>query len=343
MRAGVAGCGWVANFRHIPSLKSIPGVEVSALYDARPDRTARTAKEHNIANVYDDLDAFLDSGIEMLSICTPPWEHAAITRRAAEKGIHVFCEKPMATTVDDAASMVEAAERAEVNLSLSHNFLFSRAISEARRQFAPPHPPATYFSGFQMSNIERRLPDWYGKLPGQLFFDECPHLFYLADHFLGGAKVVGASAVNADTGHVQRTKRVHVELEGRDGRYGQLEMLFDAPRADWTFLALSKERAVTVDLFRDIIKIQGKGGEHTPGEVLSDSLSEVAQLAGGILGSGQRFARKKLFYGHDTMIREFVDACRQGKAPAVPGRDALRVFELIADAVEMAGLGTMRK
>lgn len=343
MKVGIAGCGWVASFRHLPSLKRLPGVEIHAAYDARPERAQRAAREFDIPHVHSSLKEFLTSDIELVFICTPPWEHATIAIEAAALGIHVFSEKPMATTLKEAIAMVEAHEKAGTNLSISHNFLYSRAISRARAEFAPPRAPATYFSGFQMSNIERRLPDWYGRLPGQLFFDECPHLFYLADHFLQGARVVGASSVNSDTGHIQRTKRVHVELEGKNGSYGQLEMLFDAPRADWRFTALSRNTATTVDLFRDIVMIQPKGGDHRPGEVLRDSIDEVSKLTMGIIGSGQRFARRRLFYGHDAIIRDFVESCRTRTAPAVAPRDALRVFGLIADAVEMAGLGDMRQ
>src|SRR5207249_7499890 len=98
--------------------------------------------------------------------------------------------------------------------------LFSRAVAEALRrvEFGRAGRVESVI-GFQMSTPRRRLPDWYEALPGQLFFDEAPHLTYLSRRFLVPRELqfVHAESLVADSAAVQRTQNVVAILRGNAG------------------------------------------------------------------------------------------------------------------------------
>jgi predicted dehydrogenase len=84
-----------------------------------------------------DLDALLAGDLpEAAIVATPPSTHAAIVVRLAEAGIHVLCEKPLATTLHDAESMVAATRSAGVRLMMASKFRFVDDVAEASRRIA---------------------------------------------------------------------------------------------------------------------------------------------------------------------------------------------------------------
>src|SRR5207245_9971207 len=140
--------------------------------------------------------------------------------------------KPMAMSEADCRAMCNAAEGTGRQLCVSHNFLFSRAVAEASRRVDSGRAGRVEsVIGFQMSTPRRRLPDWYDALPGQLFFDEAPHLTYLSSRFLGPREpqVVHAECLVTDVAAVQRTQNVVAVLRGNTGN-GVPTMTFHAVR-----------------------------------------------------------------------------------------------------------------
>lgn len=105
-------------------------VRLTALVETEPTARARLG-------ALPDLDTLLagdrpDAAI----VATPPSTHAGIVVRLAEAGIHALCEKPLATTLSDATTMVEAAERAGVRLMMASKFRFVDDVAEASRRIA---------------------------------------------------------------------------------------------------------------------------------------------------------------------------------------------------------------
>ncbi|MCQ2445702.1 MAG: Gfo/Idh/MocA family oxidoreductase, partial [Clostridia bacterium] len=113
VKIGIIGCGGIANGKHMPSLKQVPGVEMVAFCDIIPERAEKAAKEYGVpgAKVYTDYKELLkDQEIEVVHVCTPNREHSQITVDALYAGKHVMCEKPMAKNAADAKKMFDAAK-----------------------------------------------------------------------------------------------------------------------------------------------------------------------------------------------------------------------------------------
>lgn len=111
IKIGIIGVGGIAE-SHIAAYLKNPNVELYAFCDIREDRLHEMGQKHGITRLFTDKDEMLKlSEIDAVSVCTWNSEHAPCTIAALNAGKHVLCEKPMATTVEDAIKMKEAAEK----------------------------------------------------------------------------------------------------------------------------------------------------------------------------------------------------------------------------------------
>lgn len=109
LNIGVIGLGFGAQV-HVPAFRADPRCRVAAIAGRRADKAASVADRLSIPRSYGDWRLIIeDSSIGAVAIAVPPSEQPAIAMAALEAGKHVFCEKPLAAQVDDAARLLEAA------------------------------------------------------------------------------------------------------------------------------------------------------------------------------------------------------------------------------------------
>jgi len=113
IRLAIIGTGNRA-WAHLAILKSLPGFEVVALADPTPENLDRAATMAPKAATYADYRKLLAErkDIDAVVVITPSFLHAEVTVAAFDRGLPVLCEKPMATTVEDANRMIEASRKA---------------------------------------------------------------------------------------------------------------------------------------------------------------------------------------------------------------------------------------
>ena len=333
-RVGVVGGGWVAVARHMPGYRSSPDAELVVLYDRNPDRAREVAQRERIPQWCSTIDELYEAGVDAISICTPPWTHAEIAIDALEHGVHVFTEKPMAMNHRDAAAMAAAARRADRVLCVSHNFLWSRAVQRADTLIRRTGSP-TYGMGLQMSSLKRRLPTWYAELPGGLLFDELPHMLYTLDHFLGGLRFAGMRASRGAGGEV-RTAEIQFDGEGGPG---QVMTVFDSPVSEWHVGLVTPGAAIDLDLFRDICMVVNPDDEHKALDILRTSGRAMFEHARGVVTSGTRLVGRRLYWGHDAVIREFIQATRSGGPSPVDPDVAVGIVRLTDEILAELGAG----
>jgi predicted dehydrogenase len=124
---GVVGCGGIAHFAHIHNLARNPRVKIVAVADIDLEKAKTTAEKWGIGAYYEDYhDVINHPDVEAVDVTTWPIAHAAPVIAAAAAGKHVLCEKPIATTIEDADAMVAAAERAGVKFAMGYQPQFGR-------------------------------------------------------------------------------------------------------------------------------------------------------------------------------------------------------------------------
>ncbi|UYT88881.1 Gfo/Idh/MocA family protein [Priestia megaterium] len=133
VKIGVIGCGSIAQHRHLPEYKMNEQVELVAVCDINTERANSVAQQYSV-KAYTSYEELLASGtVEAVSVCTPNYLHAPISVAALNSGVHVLCEKPMATSEEEANAMIEAAKVNEKKLMIGHNQRFVASHQKARQ------------------------------------------------------------------------------------------------------------------------------------------------------------------------------------------------------------------
>lgn len=136
LRVAVIGTGFVGRV-HVENIRRQPDAEVVAIADQTSDLAASFGQALGIGRTEGDYRALLaDPAIDAVHICTPNKTHYPIARDALAAGKNVICEKPLAMTADEAASLVELARSAGVVHATSYNLRFYPNVAHMRRLVA---------------------------------------------------------------------------------------------------------------------------------------------------------------------------------------------------------------
>jgi predicted dehydrogenase len=107
---GIIGCGQAATISHLPALQHVPEVEVVALADVDADRLREVADRFQIQRRHESLATLLaDPTIEAVGVCVPAERHLEVASAVLEAGKHLFLEKPIAVSLEDADRLIERA------------------------------------------------------------------------------------------------------------------------------------------------------------------------------------------------------------------------------------------
>jgi len=131
LRIGLIGAGFMGNM-HAACYAQIKGVKLAAVTDLVREKAEKIANSYG-CRVFDDAEQLIGSDVDIVDICLPTYLHPKYTLQALEAGKHVFCEKPIALTVEDGKKMVEAAHRAGKRFMVGHVIRFWPEYVELKR------------------------------------------------------------------------------------------------------------------------------------------------------------------------------------------------------------------
>lgn len=134
LKVGVAGVGQIAKVLHIHSYAESPDCDLIAMYNGDLKYCPDVIAEYEPQGVkfYDDLDAFLASGVQAISVCERNFLHAEVSIKALKAGVNVLCEKPMAMNLEDAQAMIDTAAETGKVLMIDQSQRYSPAHQKAR-------------------------------------------------------------------------------------------------------------------------------------------------------------------------------------------------------------------
>jgi predicted dehydrogenase len=194
MKTCVVGAGHISQ-QHLACLRTLPGVEVVGVCDLSPALAEAVAERFGVGAWYTDHRKMLsEQEPDVVHIGTPPSTHHALTVDALEAGAHAFVEKPIATQLDDWASMRELAEDRGLLLIEDHNYLFNETIERIKRWIASGelgsvvHVDVTIhldILGEGSRMVDPNLPHPSLSLPGGVIAEFLTHMAYLSHAFVG--------------------------------------------------------------------------------------------------------------------------------------------------------------
>jgi predicted dehydrogenase len=133
LRVGVLGCGPIAQAAHFESCTKAANADLYAICDVADDLRDRMAATHAPEKSFADYDAMLaDPDLEAVIIATSDAFHVPAALRALEAGKHVLCEKPLATSIEDAESLRAAVASSGKVLQVGHMKRFDAGLEAAK-------------------------------------------------------------------------------------------------------------------------------------------------------------------------------------------------------------------
>lgn len=315
LRIGFAGAGFIANV-HAGLVAADARVRVAAVYDADPSAAALFALRHG-ATVLPALDDLIGA-VDALYICTPNATHAAIAMRALEAGLHVFSEKPMATSLADARLVHAAALGARSRVyQAGFNRRFALVYKELRTRIASGVLAPTS-ALLKMNRGELQKPAWTGDpaISGGFLYETPVHMLDLARFLFG--------------------EPVEVICRARATVYDQLDdfsMLFTFASGMTAVLAAS---AHTTWLFPfERIEVYGAHMIAATEEMERITFGRGIGEAAETIDVAQAPFERRWGYAEEDAL--FVSAVLDGDPVAVGADEALRTTELVERCYLAAG------
>jgi predicted dehydrogenase len=133
IKTAIFGTGFIGRV-HLDAVRRLESVEVAAIADTNIDVARRLCAGFAIPTATEDYRAILrDAAIDAVHICTPNAQHFQMAKEALEAGKHVACEKPLATTVEEAEELVALAARTGLRNCVCHNLRYYPMVQQMRR------------------------------------------------------------------------------------------------------------------------------------------------------------------------------------------------------------------
>jgi len=291
IKVGFAGCGYIAGV-HMANLTRDARVEITCAYDPDASRAGAIGVK--------DFDTLL-SRVDAVYVTAPNTLHADLARRAAAAGKHVFCEKPMATTLDAARHVLEAAQSAKTVFQVGFNRRFApvyRRVKELLHS-APPH-----CAHIKMNRGELLKPVWTADeaVTGGFLFETPIHMFDMMRFQFG--------EVASLDGRCSRMNDYSMLVEFSSGMHATFVTSADA---SWFF---PFER---MEIFGEYSTIETAEMDTLSYRIGLDSQTVVEDF--GALPMEEK-------HGFREADRLFVDAALGGGPPAVSALDGFRSVEL---------------
>jgi len=302
LTGAVVGLGIGA--RHAQVLSSMEGVGLGGVADLDAERAASVARRCQ-TRAYGDCVEMLDAQRpDFICVCTPPSSHLFITREAARRGVHVFCEKPMASRVADCDEMIEACRNSRVLLMIGQKKRLSPAFQFARErlhaQFGTPRWAAVRYA---LGRVEKAW-FWEENDGGGPLLENSIHAVDTLRFLLGEVERVYAEADNLfNKQYAPQLDTAAVSLRFRSGAIASLGC---GQAYEWDFA--SEGTYLACD--NAVVEITGPfDNPDTVRYILRSEPGKVKEV---------RFPPYDLF---QIELGHFADCIRTGAAPLVSGED----------------------
>ena len=304
---------------YISNLRNMDGVELLGVADDDPARGAEIAGQ-NDARPFSSYEALLDAKPDGVIICTENNRHRPLVEMAAAHGIHVLCEKPIATTLEDARAIVDVCEKAGVLLMTAFPMRFSAPLLEIKGRFDNGDFGDIYcFNATNQGELPTKYRAWFADpelAGGGAIMDHTVHLVDMMRWFTGSEletmyarsnRIFHADEVEVETGALEM-------LTFENGVFATIDASWSRPQywPTWgglTFEMVTQRGAVVVDAFRQNLNVYRHDWQRS----------------------------NWAYWGSDmnhAMVREFASAIHENRPPLVTGVDGLRAVEAALAAYE---------
>jgi len=308
---------------HAETLPSIPGVRVVAVAD--PIEAAREGARVSAGALRayaDPAEAIHDRDVDAVVIATPTPTHAPLVEEAARAGKAVFCEKPVADSVDRARSLLARVREAGIPFQIGFQRRFDPGYAEMRERISRGEVGS--IDQFRSVGRDPAPPPLeYLRISGGIFFDQALHEFDIARFLVG--EVVEVSAWG--------TVRVQQEI----GDMGDADTTVTLLRFASGALGVIENSRRAVYGYDVRTEVFGSGGKLVVDAVPRTPLWRYGE--GGVSADHYYFFTDRFREAARLELRAFVSSVLEGRPPAPGADDALRAMLVAQAATESFRIG----
>jgi UDP-N-acetylglucosamine 3-dehydrogenase len=334
LKVGVIGCGAIAEAVHIPGYRRISDkVEIAAIADIDKQILNDVGDRYGISDRYLDWhDLIRREDIDAVSVCTPNYLHAEQTIAALGAGKHVMCEKPMATSVQEAQAMLQARDAAGKKLFVGfthrymhHNIRAKQIVDEG--VIGSPYIMRIRFSHDGPYKSWSAKTDWFfdrERAKGGALLDMGIHAIDLMRWFFGEATAVKASCGTY-------VKEIDVEdtailiIEFGSGKIGYIEVGWSTKPGAIGFELYGTEGTLINDYSTPLrLYLPEDKSRIFNVDDFNEGWVEIKDCIGG---------------GWDTEIEQFVDSIRNDIPITTGGESGLAAVRIAEAAYQSAATG----
>ncbi len=307
VRVGLVGAGSIAQIAELPGLMAEPGVKIAGVVTRTPESATRNLERWPIERAYPSVEQMIaQAKLDALFVLTPKFIHTPFVELGLKAGLDVFCEKPLATTLEDARHLANLADQTKQLLMVGFNRRYAEVYALARQQFNNAEIK------FCVAQKNRVGSEYRATLENAI------HMIDLLRWFCGEPDTVTAHTIASDPYHEEGTMAL-IRFAG-----GALGTLIAARCAgEWD------ER---LDAYGNLTSVRVTA----PDQVAISTKGETRVIEMRPRAQGWAQVNKTLGFGPE--VSHFVQCVRDRKQPLTDGHEAVRTQELVNLILEHAGL-----
>ncbi len=320
-KIGILGIAHMHGYSYARALNGMNDVEITGLYDDDGYRMNKACRDLGIKSCEHPEE--LVAGSDGVIVTSENSTHRKFVEVAARKGKHVLCEKPIATTVEDANAMVEICKENNVKLQMAFPVRYSASVRKAKEIIR---------AGF-LGDVINLVGTNHGRMPGGWFTDPelsgggavMDHTVHVVDivRWLLDCEFTTVYATFGTLIHDIQVEDCGLEMfKLSTGQYMTLDCSWSRPRAhpywgDVTLRIVGTKGTLFLDVFNSKIEVYSNESGSS-WENYGDNLDQL-------------------------LIEEFVEVLRSGRSPFTIGEDGLQALKVVCSAYRSLKEGTETK
>ena len=336
VKVAVVGAGFIANIHLESYTRFVHDAKVAAIYGRNTERAQKLADEYGVERVYDDIDRLLDEcEVDVVDICVPNYMHHDVCMKAAAKGKHIICEKPLAMNLEEADEMIAACEERGLKLMYAEELCFAPKYERARQMVQQGALGDVYMLKQGEKHDGPHSKWFYSKETsgGGVMMDMGCHGFAWFRWMNQGVKVKSVYADMKTVFHNKITDcddNVTAIVEFENGVTGIVETSWAKPGGmDDRVEIYGNKGVIYSDLFRGNSSLTYS----------ADGYGYAAEKAGSTRGWTFTIFEEAFNQGYPQELTHFIDCVKNDKEPCVTAKDGREVLEMIYAAYESAAKG----
>ncbi len=367
VRVGLVGSGFISTI-HAESLKRVPQAELFAVASPTGKRAEEFASKHVVRHAFRDVDKLLESEVDLVVLGCPNDLHCEFTEKAARAGKHVVCEKPLATSLEEADRMIAACRKAGVRLMYAEELLFTPKYVRVKRLVDEGAIGRIYMVK-QCEKHDGPHSAWFWDVKrsgGGVTLDMGCHAFEFFRWMLGtpqgGRGQTKAQEVQAQSHETPLVEAIPVRKARALSVYADMDTFVHKDRTkgedhavvivrfqtdEGEAVGVAEESWATKGGMDDTVEVYGSGGVAYADLLQGNSILAYSETGYGYAVEKAGTTRGWSFcsfeelwnYGFPQEFAHFVDCAAGGREALSTGEDGRAVLEIILAAYQSAGEG----